>query len=116
MDSEDSKLILARLFRNYNKLPRNTKENEMVKDVPNFKDFVKEVQDLLEGGAEKKGYNNTGVDGENDLYQFIQNLSRSDAHAIGEIIYKAVRYTNKKDKRDLTKIAAWAFLVYRYGK
>jgi len=84
-------------------------------DERTFKDFVKEVQELLEGGAEKKGYNDTGVDGANELYQFLQNLSKNDSHALGEIIYKTVRYTNKKDPRDLAKIAAWAFLVWRFG-
>lgn len=95
-------------------MPKNSSPSEQ--DMGTFKEFVREVQDLMEGGAGAKGYNNTGVDGQNDLYQFIQNLSQNDSHALGEIIYKAVRYTNKRDKRDLTKIAAWAFLIWRYGK
>lgn len=85
------------------------------KDIPTFKQFVKEVEALCGGTANEKGYNRTGVDGQNDLYQFIQNLSKNDSHAMGEIIYKAVRYTNKRDKRDLLKIAAWAYLVWKFG-
>jgi hypothetical protein len=80
-----------------------------------FDKFVSEVRDLCEGTAQEKGYNSTGVDGQNDLYQFIQNLSGGDGHALGEIVYKAVRYSRKKDKHDLVKIAAWAYLIYRYG-
>lgn len=85
-------------------------------DTRTFKDFVKEVQDICEKGAREKGYNEVGIDGQNDLYQFIQNLTNTEGHALGEIIYKAVRYSRKGDKKDLVKIAAWAFLVYRYGK
>ena len=81
-----------------------------------FDDFVKEVNDILGGTAKDKGYNTTGPDGKNELYEFIQGLSQNDSHAIGEIIYKAVRYTNKQDKRDLIKIAAWAYLVWKFGK
>jgi hypothetical protein len=42
-------------------------------------------------------------------------MADGDAHAIGEIIYKAVRYSKRGDKDDLVKIAAWAFLIYKYG-
>jgi len=81
-----------------------------------FKEFSKEVQNLVEGNAAEKGYNTNGADGDNELYEFVQNLSKSDSHAIGEIVYKAVRYTKKKDKKDILKIAAWAYLIWKYGK
>jgi hypothetical protein len=81
-----------------------------------FNEFVTEIRDICEKVAKDKGYNDTGVEGKNDLYEFVQGISQTDSHAIGEIIYKAVRYTKKGDKRDLVKIAAWAFLIYKYGK
>jgi len=78
-----------------------------------FDEFVKEMRELLDGTAHTKGYNSTGVDGHNQLYSFIQSYV-GPGHAIGEIIYKAVRYLRKKDKRDIIKVAAWAYLVWRY--
>jgi hypothetical protein len=81
-----------------------------------FNEFVTQVREKCEGVAKDKGYNSTGVDGkENELYSFIQSMADGDAHAIGEIIYKAVRYSKRGDKDDLVKIAAWAFLIYKYG-
>ena len=81
-----------------------------------FDTFVAELREICEAAAKDKGYNNTGIDGKNDLYQFIQSISGSDSHAIGEIIYKAVRYSRKRDKKDLIKIAAWAFLIYKFSQ
>ncbi len=81
-----------------------------------FNEFVTKVREKCDGAAREKGYNMDGVEGRtNELYSFIQNISNSDSHAIGEIIYKAVRYSKKGDKDDLVKIAAWAFLVYKFG-
>lgn len=92
------------------------KYTEKIEDTNTFADFMRELKEMCETRASDKGYNSTGIDGQNDLYQFVQNLSDGDAHAMGEIIYKVVRYSNKGDKRDLVKIAAWAYLAYRYGK
>jgi len=80
-----------------------------------FQQFVMEMEELCEKMAKEKGYNTTGLEGRNELYEFIQNLVDGDGHALGEIIYKTVRYQRKKDKRDLVKIAAWAYLVYKFG-
>jgi hypothetical protein len=87
-----------------------------MKTSNDFKVFVEEVMAKLEGNAADKGYNTTGPNGDNELYACIQGLSDGDAHAIGEIVYKAVRYSKKKDKQDLIKIAAWAYLVWKFGE
>jgi|SRR5215471_8434473 len=84
-------------------------------DPGTFQDFVNEVRDLMERNAEKKGYNDTGVEGQNELYEFVQGMTGSDSHALGEIVYKVVRFTRKRDRSDLTKIAAWAYLIWRHG-
>jgi len=95
--------------RDYHKMSTKTS------DIKTFSEFVAGVKDLLEHSATEKGYNNTGVDGMNEMYQFVQNLSHNDNHAIGEILYKCVRFTNKNDKKDLVKIAAWAYLIWKFG-
>lgn len=79
-----------------------------------FGQFVKEVKDILEATAREKGYNTAGTES-NEIYEFVQKLTSSDDHAIGELIYKVVRFKNKGDKRDLAKIAAWAYLIWKFG-
>lgn len=81
----------------------------------NWETFVQEVKELLEPTASEKGYNATGVDGNNELFEFVQGIA-GPGHALGEIVYKIVRYKNKKDEKDLLKIAAWAYLIWRFGK
>ena len=51
--------------------------------------------------------------GRNALYEFVRDhVGQSPhAHALGEIIYKAVRFARKGNIEDVQKIAAWAFLV-----
>jgi hypothetical protein len=77
-------------------------------------DFNKLVQESLEKHAERKGYNDTGADGDNMLYRFTKHIGASNGHSMGEIIYKATEYM--KDAREvlLIKIAAWAFLEWKY--
>lgn len=79
-----------------------------------FDQFTSEVRGLLEPTASGKGYNTTGVDGENDLYSFVQSMSGGHQHALGEIVYKARRYAAKGNKEDVLKIAAWAFLILKH--
>lgn len=79
-----------------------------------FDDFVSEVRGLLEPTASGKGYNATGVDGANDLYEFIQSMTGGHGHALGEIVYKARRYAAKGNREDVLKIAAWAFLILKH--
>jgi len=77
-----------------------------------YKDFSELVRNLLEGAAAQKSYNRTGVDGRNDLYDFVSDIA-GDGHSLGEIVYKVKRFAAKKNPEDLLKIAAWAFLVWR---
>lgn len=79
-----------------------------------FDRFMTQVRVLLEPTAAGKGYNRTGVDGQNDLYEFVQATVGGDGHAIGEIIYKAKRYAAKGNPEDLLKAAAWAFLILKH--
>lgn len=78
-----------------------------------FAEFIDKVKALLEPTAAGKGYNTTGIDGQNDLYEFVQSFA-SDHHALGEIVYKAKRYAAKGNPEDILKIAAWAFLVWKH--
>lgn len=78
-----------------------------------FAQFVSEVRALLEPTASRKGYSATGVDGPNQLFEFVKAFGSSH-HALGEIVYKAVRYNAKRNPEELTKIAAWAWLAWKY--
>lgn len=64
-------------------------------------DFQSAVRGVLDRG---------GIKGYNDA---LRHICRNLPHALGEIIYKAVRYHHKRDPEDLVKIAAWAELVWR---
>lgn len=81
-----------------------------------FDEFMGEVRALLEPTAAGKGYNGTGVDGQNELYEFVQGMTGGHHHALGEIVYKAKRYAAKGNKEDVLKIAAWAFLILKHDK
>lgn len=79
-----------------------------------YAEFQARVTALLEPTAKGKGYNTTGVDGENRLYEFVEETVGGPWHAIGEIIYKAVRYRARGNPEDLEKIAAWAWLAWKH--
>lgn len=79
-----------------------------------FDQFTAAVRASMEGTASDKGYNLTGVDGPNALYDFVHDTVGGDGHAIGEIIYKAKRYARKGNPEDLVKAAAWAYLVLKH--
>ena len=79
-----------------------------------FETFATAVHGLLSQTAAQKSYNRTGTDGPNPLYEFVREMSGSDAHALGEIVYKAKRFSAKHDVEDVLKIAAWAFLIWKY--
>lgn len=81
-----------------------------------FDKFVKEVEGLLNGTAAGKAYSATGPNGPNPLYEFVQGMAGGPGHALGEIVYKATRYAAKKNPDDVAKIAAWAFLVWRFHR
>jgi hypothetical protein len=76
-----------------------------------FDDFMDGARELIDAKAKAKGYNEGGDD-RNDLMEFTNRFF--PGHAGGEIVYKAIRYGRKKDKTDLLKIAAWAYLLWRY--
>lgn len=78
-----------------------------------FDRFVSEVRALLEPTASGKGYSATGVDGPNRLYEFVRSFG-TQHHALGEIVYKAVRYNAKGNPEELLKIAAWAWLAWKH--
>ena len=79
-----------------------------------LKAFCEDVEAALTAAAESKGYNATGVDGENRVYAVIHGATGGHGHAIGEIVYKALRYARKRDPHDLVKLAAWAFLIFKH--
>lgn len=80
-----------------------------------FDDFAKRVRGLCDGTAGDKGYNTTGVDGPNALFDSTFDITGDYGHALGEIVYKARRYAARKNPEDLLKAAAWAFLVLRHA-
>ncbi len=75
-----------------------------------YETFTKNVRGLL--STDKRGYNQTGPDGPNQLQDFVHDIA-GHGHALGEIIYKVVRFAHTRDPRDIEKIAAWAFLIWR---
>jgi hypothetical protein len=79
---------------------------------PNLQSFFVEVEKLLEVQAKSKGYSDSGPKN-NPLMEFM-GLHFPD-HALGEIVYKAVRYKSKRNPEDLAKIAAWAALVWLHS-
>lgn len=83
-------------------------------DDRTFQDFCGAVEKLLNGTAAGKGYNGSGPDGHNQLYEFVQDLSGGHQHAIGEIVYKATRFAAKQNIEDVLKAAAWCFLIYKH--
>lgn len=82
----------------------------MPDDYPVEVEFYKEISKVLGGTARAKGYLAENL--ENPLMDFMSKTFPD--HALGEIIYKSVRYKSKKDPLDLIKIAAWARLIYEW--
>jgi len=82
--------------------------------VPTFETFMHEVAGLLGETAAEKNYSAGGPDGDNLLYRAVEEMVGGHAHAAGEIVYKARRYLAKGNLEDVSKIAAWAFLIWRH--
>lgn len=80
----------------------------------NTESFFDQVSEVVGSRAAVKGYG--GQDWESGLYSFVHQHIAEEGHAIGEIIYKAVRYNNKRSPEDLVKIAAWAFLIWHHDR
>ena len=74
------------------------------------------VEDLVNGTAAAKGYSPNGPDGPNPLYEFIEGLVGGPGHALGEGVYKLVRYRRQRNPNDLLKAAAWCFLMWRHHR
>jgi len=81
-----------------------------------FDTFSAEVRALLDHTAVEKSYSSLGPDGPNELYDFIHGMVGGHGHALGEIVYKAKRFAAKGNREDLLKIAAWAFLIWRFSR
>lgn len=79
-----------------------------------FKEFMRQVEDSLDGHAKRKGYSDNGTDGANPLYEFEVAIGAAPAHAMGEIIYKATEYLREAREVLLIKIAGWAYLEWKY--
>lgn len=80
--------------------------------APPFESFVEEIRQLFQKSV-NKGYGPQRPDAKNPLYEFMRSFF-SDDHALGEIVYKAIRYKNKRNPEDLVKIAGWAWLVFMH--
>ena len=91
----------------------NAQKREPRPPATGFDEFMRGARDLVEGKAITKGYNEGGTE-RNDLMEFTNKFF--PGHAGGEIVYKAIRYGRKRDKADLLKIAAWAYLLWRYDQ
>ena len=81
-----------------------------------YDEFCRDVEALLSTGAKSKGYHEGGTEGPNAVYEFIYTTTGDHGHAIGEIMYKAIRYMQKRDPQDLLKIAAWAYLIFKHHR
>ena len=79
-----------------------------------FEQFCANVKTSMEAHAIRKGYNEGGVDGKNLLFELTKQAGISAGHTCGEIIYKAVEYAKQPRDVLLEKIAAWAFLEWKY--
>ena len=90
-------------------------EEKFYKDN-SLEQFFANVRASLEAHAELKGYNDTGADGRNILFEFTTKYGISNGHAMGEIIYKAVEYIKNPRKVLLEKIAGWAFMAWKHNE
>jgi len=79
-----------------------------------FTSFCEAVSELLDQQAADKGYQQAGLSGSNPLYALVSDMAGGPGHALGEVVYKATRYAKRRDPSDLLKIAAWAYLVWRF--
>ena len=75
--------------------------------------FFAEVRGSLEEHAERKGYNVTGADGDNALYQFTLEIGAEPGHSVGECIYKLREVLHEPREVLPLKVAAWMFLLWR---
>lgn len=77
-----------------------------------FTPLLRDALNLMKSTAQEKGYNLNAED--KDYGEQLTNFVSREfpGHHLGEIVYKAIRYKNQKNPRDLAKIIAWACLVW----
>jgi len=88
-----------------------TLETDALEPGTPLNEFLSQVVKILTSSAKDKGYS----DGEVNVYknELMGFTSKNfPGHALGEIVYKAIRYRSKHNPQDLVKIAAWAALQY----
>jgi len=86
----------------------------MSQDGRSFDTFCDKVRCLLDPLAASKGYNGSGPDGDNALYEFVQAMTGGHHHAAGEIVYKIRRFEARGNVEDVLKAAAWCFLIWKH--
>ena len=69
-----------------------------------FNEFVSKMVKKIGTEAGLKGYDDS-------LTDFMKR--HFNDHAIGEIVYKSVRYATQKQEEDILKIAAWAYIIWK---
>jgi hypothetical protein len=112
--NDGANLIMGNWYCHDHKIqPGEDAMRDLVATGDSFDDFAAGVRELIEGRAQEKGYNKGGSS-KNDLMEFTNKFF--PGHAGGEIVYKAIRYSRKGDKTDLSKIAAWAYLLWKFGE
>lgn len=88
-----------------------TQETDSLEPGTPLNEFLSQVVKILTSKAKEKGYSDGDVSVyKNELMEFTSK--NFPGHALGEIVYKAIRYRNKHELQDLVKIAAWAALQY----
>jgi hypothetical protein len=100
-------------------MPRTKRTNRSTTTTArDYATFAAEVAKLMDGTAAGKGYNRTGLDGPNRLFEFVLDNIGAGAptHALGEVVYKCQRYASKKNPEDILKAAAWCFLIWRHHR
>lgn len=81
------------------------------KDDEPLEVFISLLRDMLAEKAVSKGYREDENYGRsNELMAFTDK--HFPGHALGEVVYKVVRYQTVKDPQDLVKAAAWAALKW----
>lgn len=81
-----------------------------------FEEFSKQVHESVDTHARRKNYTDDGPDGENKLLTVMRALGIHEAHAVGELVYKATELLKAPTatKQILCeKIAGWAFVIWR---
>lgn len=74
--------------------------------------FFDELYAIVGGKAQQKGYASLNAKDSSgrETLDFVKQ--HAPGHAEGEMMYKIIRWTKKRQPEDLLKLAAWAFLVW----